>query len=70
MWAVGDDIYYQKAPKAICKDKECFTQGQGGTVSTYQQATFKENKDIIITKIPEVTVSDSVKAVADDWMQL
>ena len=69
MWAVGDDIYYQKAPKAICKDKECFTQGQGGTVSTYQQATFKENKDIIITKIPEVTVSDSVKAVADDWMQ-
>ena len=68
-WNVGEDLYYQKTPKAICSNKECFTE-QGGTVSTYQQSSFQNNnKDIIITKIPEVTVSDSVKAVADDWMQ-
>jgi len=69
-WNVGEDLYYQReAPKAICSNKECFTE-QGGTVSTYQQSSFQNNnKDIIITKIPEVTVSDSVKAVADDWMQ-
>ena len=69
MWAVGDDICYQKSHKAICSDKECFKQ-QGGTISTYQQATFNpSNKDIIITKVPDVTVSDSVKQMADDWMQ-
>jgi hypothetical protein len=29
LWAVGDDIFYQKEPKAICSDEECYTQ-QGG----------------------------------------
>ena len=46
-WAGGEDIYYQKIPKAICSD----------------------NNDVIITKIPEVNVSDSVKQIADMWME-
>ncbi len=29
IWKVGDDIFYQKDPKAICSDEECYTQ-QGG----------------------------------------
>lgn len=29
IWKVGDDILYQKDPKAICSDEECYTQ-QGG----------------------------------------
>ena len=68
-WAVGEDIYYQKIPKAICSDKECFEQNQGGKISTYSQATFKNNNHVIITKIPEVNVSDSVKQIADMWME-
>ena len=68
-WEVGDDLYYQKNPKAICGNKECYTE-QGGTVSTYQQSSFKNNdRDTIISKVPDVTVSDSVKQLADDGMQ-
>ena len=56
MWAVGDDICYQKSPKAICSDKECFKQ-QGGTISTYQQATFNLTYiDFIKTKVPYFTL--------------
>ena len=29
IWKVGDDIFYQKDPKCICSDEECYTQ-QGG----------------------------------------
>lgn len=68
-WSVGDDLYYQKTPKAICGNKECFTE-QGGSISTYQQSTFKNSdRDTIITKVPDVDVSDSVKQMADNWMQ-
>ena len=29
-WSVGDEISYQRTPKAICSDKSCFKE-QGGT---------------------------------------
>lgn len=68
-WSVGEDLFYQKTPKAICSNKECFTE-QGGTISTYQQSSFQNNsRDLIITKIPDVDVGDSVKQIADIWMQ-
>ena len=33
-WKVGEDIFYQKDPKAICSDKECFEE-QGGKFTPY-----------------------------------
>ena len=29
IWKVGDDIFYQKDPKAICSDEECYIQQNG-----------------------------------------
>lgn len=66
-WIVGDEICYQKLPKAICIDEKCFTN-QGGTISSLN--SFKpRGSDVIITKIPDVDVSDSVKQVADTLLQ-
>jgi hypothetical protein len=65
-WIVGDSIYYQKNPKAICADEKCFNQ-QGGTLSSF--GSYGNKSDVIITKIPDVTVSDSVKQVAEVLQQ-
>lgn len=64
-WSVGDDIFYQKNPKAICITEECFKQ-QGGSVREY---VVNKKDDVIITKIPEVPVGDSVKQVAEVLQQ-
>jgi len=66
-WSVGDNLCYQKTPKAICADEKCLT-GQGGTISSFGSFKPKGN-DVIITKIPDVDVSDSVKQVAEDLQQ-
>tara|TARA_B100001750_G_scaffold144681_1_gene115524 strand:- start:13151 stop:13537 length:387 start_codon:yes stop_codon:yes gene_type:complete len=63
-WIVGDDLYYQKNPKAICSDEPCFNQ-QGGVVKSF---TYKKD-DVIITKIPDIDVGDSVKQVAEMLQQ-
>ena len=65
-WIVGDSIFYQKNPKAICSDEKCFNQ-QGGTISSFN--SFGNKSDVIITKIPDVDVSDSVKQVAEVLQQ-
>jgi hypothetical protein len=65
-WIVGDNIFYQKNPKAICADEKCFNQ-QGGTLSSF--GSYGNKSDVIITKIPDVTVSDSVKQVAEVLQQ-
>jgi len=64
-WSVGDDLFYQKNPKAICAEEQCFNQ-QGGTVREY---TFNKKDDVIVTKIPDVEVGDSVKQVAEILQQ-
>jgi len=64
-WVVGDDLYYQKNPKAICSEESCFNQ-QGGKVSTF---SFNKNTDVIVTRIPDIEVGDSVKQVAEILQQ-
>ena len=64
-WGVGDDLYYQKNPKAICSDETCFKQ-QGGTVRAF---AFNKKDDVIVTKIPDIDVGDSVKQVAEILQQ-
>tara|TARA_B100000029_G_scaffold512332_1_gene608667 strand:+ start:1246 stop:1623 length:378 start_codon:yes stop_codon:yes gene_type:complete len=64
IWNVGDDLYYQKTPRATCSDEECFKK-QGGTIRDF----VVKKDDVIITKIPEVDVGDSVKQVAEVLQQ-
>jgi len=64
IWDIGDDLFYQKDPKAICSNEQCFTK-QGGTVREF----VVRKDDVIITKLPEIDVSDSVKQVAETLQQ-
>ena len=34
-WSVGESIFYQKEPKAICRAKDCF-EGQGGEFTPFK----------------------------------
>ena len=72
-WQVGEEIYYQKEPKAICGDKECF-ESQGGTFTPFKGQTSLMgggwgNKTPIITKLPDVEISDEVKKITEYWDQ-
>jgi len=63
-WVVGDDILYQKNPKAICINEQCFKQ-QGGVIKEF----IVKKDDVIITRIPDMQVGDSIKQVADVLQQ-
>tara|TARA_R100000406_G_C3109388_1_gene123928 strand:- start:971 stop:1372 length:402 start_codon:yes stop_codon:yes gene_type:complete len=72
-WKVGDEIFYQKEPKAICADKECFEE-QGGKFTPYKNQTTLApstgyGKTPIITKLPECEISDAIKQTSDIWDQ-
>ena len=67
-WSIGKQIFYQKTPKAICVDKECFLQ-QGGTVGDFKQKAFGNPSNIIITQIPEVKVSEDTIKIGKLWQQ-
>ena len=62
-WKVNDSIFYQKNPKAICAEKECFKE-QGGTL--FDQKSFSGSRnESIVTNLPECTVPDEVKKLTD-----
>ena len=63
VWNVGDDLYYQRTPKAICTDHECYTE-QGGK-NGFQTSFKRKERDTIVAKIPDVDVSDDIKIQAD-----
>jgi hypothetical protein len=69
-WNVGESIFYQKEPKAICGDKECFEE-QGGNFTPFKsQSNFSGGfRTPIITKLPEVEISDDVKKITEYWDQ-
>ena len=60
-WRVNDEIAYQRTPKAICSDKDCFKE-QGGTL--FDQKSFEQGKSIV-TNLPDCTVPDDVKKLTD-----
>jgi hypothetical protein len=67
-WGVGDDIFYQRTPKAICQSKECFKE-QGG--SLFDQQTFNGSRnESIVTKLPDCQVSDDIKKLTEIGDQL
>lgn len=73
-WVVGNQIYYQKTPKAICISDSCFKE-QGGTIdsrasgnTTLTGGGWTKSKPII-TKLPDCEPSDDIKKTADIWDQ-
>ena len=66
MWKVGDDIAYQRDPKAICADKDCFKE-QGGTL--FDQKKFDQGKSIV-TKLPDCQVNGDIKKLTEIGDQL
>ena len=63
-WKVGDDIAYQRTPKAICADKECFKE-QGGALADQQSTITGSFGSSIVTNLPDCTVPDEVKKLTD-----
>ena len=75
-WQVGSQICYQKEPKAICSDKERFTE-QGGTIETSRSQgnarvdmanSWTKNKPITV-KLPECNIDDKIKQTSELWDQ-
>lgn len=71
-WNTGEQIWYQKSPKALCIDEECFTQ-QGGTKDAggFRKKAFNSTdaRSLIITNVPEVKISNDTSMIADLWRQ-
>jgi len=68
-WRVGQEIFYQKTPKAICSEKECFLH-QGGTVNdAFGKKAFGNPANIIITQVPEVKISEDTIKIGNLWKQ-
>lgn len=68
-WYVGNDIFYQKTPKAICKAFECFKE-QGGTL-TPSNSSFNRStqtsfyKERIKFNLPQVDVPEGITQSAE-----
>ena len=75
-WAIGNPIFYQKEPKAICVEEACFTE-QGGSISKSFQSSFTRSsngggyqREKIKFIVPDVEVPDGVKACAEMVQQV
>jgi len=70
-WAVGEEIYYQTSPKALCISKGCFTE-QGGDLNDSRKPAFSmktDSRNIIITNVPNVKISDDTRMIGELWKQ-
>ena len=69
-WKMGQQVWYQKFPKAICVDEGCYTQ-QGGSKDAARRKAFNptDPRSIIITNVPEVKISNDTSMIADLWRQ-
>jgi hypothetical protein len=67
-WEVGNPIFYQKAPKAICVEEGCYNEQGGNLTKTFQSsfnpASTYKREDIKFV-LPDVEVPDGVKACAE-----
>ena len=72
-WSIGNQIFFQKEPKAICTDEGCFSE-QGGSISKSFQSSFTRTpqtyqKEKIKFIIPDIEIPDGVKACAEMLQQ-
>ena len=42
-WKVGESIYYQKEPKCICIDSQCFESQKAGTTTSSNQTPIQQD---------------------------
>ena len=72
-WSVGNPIFYQKAPKAICVDEECYNE-QGGNLTKTFQSSFGSNtpykREDVKFVLPDVEIPDGIKACAEQVQQV
>ena len=72
-WEVGNPIFYQKEPKAICVDEGCYNE-QGGNLTKTFQSSFNQSgsykKENLKFVLPDIEVSDGVKACAEMVQQV
>ena len=72
-WEVGNPIFYQKAPKAICVDEGCYNE-QGGNLTKTFQSSFNQSssykKENLKFVLPDIEVPDGVKACAEMLQQV
>jgi len=75
-WSVGNPIFYQKEPKAICVEESCFTE-QGGSITKSFQSSFTRastgggyQREKIKFVVPDVEIPDGVKACAEQVQQV
>ncbi len=77
-WNVGVPILYQKNPKAICSEEECYKE-QGGTISEYKPFNkpvsnssgggFNSSDPTLKMELPTVEVPDGIKIAAETVLQ-
>jgi len=69
-WKIGEQVWYQKLPKAVCVDESCYSE-QGGTKDMLRRKAFNptDPRSIIITNVPEVKISNDTSMIADLWRQ-
>ena len=74
-WSVGNNIFYQKTPKAICSTETCFKE-QGGTVSTFTpfkkdspKSSFDSSDVTLKMELPSVEIPDGIKIAAETVQQ-
>ena len=67
-WKVGEKIFYQKDPKAICVEEDCFDE-QGGSISKSFQSSFTNTsgfkRETIKFVVPDVEVPYGIKTCAE-----
>ena len=75
-WSIGNPIFYQKEPKAICVEESCFTE-QGGSMTKSFQSSFARastgggyQREKVKFIVPDVEVPDGVKACAEQVQQV
>jgi hypothetical protein len=77
-WKVGEEILYQKNPKAICSSEECYKE-QGGTISTFVQfkkdfistpkSNFNASDPTLKMDLPTLEIPDGIKIAAETVQQ-
>jgi len=70
-WNKGDDMFYQKDGGVTkkCTDMECFSQQGGSLKKGFTKAFNTDPSHVIITKVPEVKISEDTEIIGGLWKQ-
>jgi hypothetical protein len=66
-WNVGEQMFYQKEPKCMCNDKECFEKQGGKLYEPFQ--TEKRSSPKSELKIDKISLADMAKTI-ERWTKI